>query len=267
LTVEFLNAANIEHAFSRGAAFASLSSHGEPGGCCWLGAASAGQLTNGGNLPVVFANSCFTNDIKTDDCLGERLVLNPAGGAIAYCGFTRYGLPGGGTIEQYFWTLLFQAVTTSKSLGEAMMARQQYLSLNDSAGGGKFMATGLNLSGDPALHPWMTPPQRLVLTIDLAAKKPYLRVLSAQGHAVDHALITITQEDNTLFSGITDIFGRLLLPNAKGILSPADRLHPQLMAHYDITASKHGYAPGQLHLNQLSTGIHVSHERLVSPLP
>ena len=85
---------------NKGALFVNFAGHGDPGmwlfywvipGLMWNGYGSpeVQGLTNGFKLPVVTTMSCSTARFDDQECIGERFVLQPDGGAIAYFGATR----------------------------------------------------------------------------------------------------------------------------------------------------------------------------------
>ena len=87
--------ASIQNAINAGCIMANFAGHGYPTGW-WLGEAGGfftighvNRLTNGPRLPVVLTMACLTSRFSDVDGIGERFVLNPNGGAIAYFGATR----------------------------------------------------------------------------------------------------------------------------------------------------------------------------------
>ena len=84
---------NIKQELNKGPHFVCLIGHGSANGVAELNINMANDLNNGNETFIAFADSCSTNAFDHDimDCLGEQLILNPHGGAIAYIGNTRFG--------------------------------------------------------------------------------------------------------------------------------------------------------------------------------
>ena len=96
-----LEATSLRDAINSGQHFVSLTGHGGWDGCCTIKVLSQPDFTNNHQYFIAFANSCYTAqpdvvDVPGARSLGERLVLTPGGGAVAYIGFTRMGFCGVG---------------------------------------------------------------------------------------------------------------------------------------------------------------------------
>ncbi|HWI63121.1 MAG TPA: C25 family cysteine peptidase [Symbiobacteriaceae bacterium] len=177
-----------------------------------VGGGEADGLTNGMNLPVAVADSCSTGNFQADDAFGEKMVLNPNGGAIAYLGNTRYSWIGmGDDVERLFWDHLFAGSHTA-SLGTGFAAR--FCTLYGSSGWPvlwKWIILAQNLLGDPSLHPWAGVPSRLSLRAP-ARSTPLstlnVAVTDALGHAVPGARVCVYQAGRIVRTVYTDAAGR-----------------------------------------------------------
>ncbi|HDJ26633.1 MAG TPA: hypothetical protein ENF34_04890, partial [Candidatus Bathyarchaeota archaeon] len=85
----------VQDAFEEGCVMANFAGHGFSTSW-WLGEAGGyftishvNGLSNRVKLPVVFTMSCLTSRFSDCDGIGERFVLKPGGGSIAYFGATR----------------------------------------------------------------------------------------------------------------------------------------------------------------------------------
>jgi hypothetical protein len=212
VTTGVLDTASLQDAWSDGAAFVSLSGHGWPGGCCTVSTTQADGVTNGMNLPVVVADSCSTNNFEENDAFSERLLLNPAGGAIAYLGNTRFSWIGmGDDVERLFWDALF-AGGTATSLGHGFASR--FLALSSDSGWAvlwKWIILAQNLLGDPAMRPWAGVPRRLSLRVPSRATPVSaiaVAVTDEADHPVPFARVCAYQRGRLMQVGYTDSTGR-----------------------------------------------------------
>ena len=116
--IEPLRVASIRSAIDNGCHFLSLSGHGDPAGCCGVICRDYGadkkfvdpDFQNENRYFIAYADSCYTArpdvgsyPLYMDEIyktLGERTVLYPKGGAVAYIGNVVVGFTGS---EQIFW--------------------------------------------------------------------------------------------------------------------------------------------------------------------
>ncbi|MDF2630667.1 MAG: hypothetical protein K0R39_4498 [Symbiobacteriaceae bacterium] len=208
-----LDTASLTAQMNQGAMFLSLTGHGWNGGCCTVGGAQADALSGGMNLPVVVADSCSTGNFQANDAFGEKMVLNPNGGAIAYLGNTRYSWIGmGDDVERLFWDRLFVGNHTA-SLGTGFGAR--FMTLYGGTGWTvlwKWIILAQNLLGDPSLRPWAGVPQRIALRVAAkATPSTTLRigVTDAVGHPVAGARVCVYQAGRLVRTGYSDAAGRV----------------------------------------------------------
>jgi len=98
-TTGTFSTAAIRNSLNRGAGIMAFSDHGSTSGVVYpssgggpgLSSSTASSLTNGHMLGLSIMDACLTHRIDSNDSLGERIVLNPNGGAIASMGATRIG--------------------------------------------------------------------------------------------------------------------------------------------------------------------------------
>lgn len=89
---------NIMNSLNKGAGFATFHDHGSPQS--WAGVFSstnAWNLVNGDKLPFLNFDACSTGRFDDQDCISERVVLNPNGGSITSIGASRIGWGAWGT--------------------------------------------------------------------------------------------------------------------------------------------------------------------------
>lgn len=100
-TLKKLTKENLENALNDGPHFVSLTGHGNSDGVAHLNRAMANSLTNGNKTFIAIADSCLTNQYDVDDAMGETLLKNSGGGAVAYVGNSRYSWIGIGDDFRY----------------------------------------------------------------------------------------------------------------------------------------------------------------------
>jgi hypothetical protein len=233
-----LDTGSLTEEWNKGAMYVSLTGHGWPGGCCTVGRTEAQNLTNGGNLPVVVADSCSTANFQDSDAFGEKLLLNPSGGAIAYLGNTRYSWIGmGDDVERLFWSALFYPGGTA-SLGTGFGARFATLA----SGTGwivlwKWIVLAQNLLGDPSMHPWAGPPARLALHAPFKAtplSTITVAVTDAAGAPMAGARVVAYQAGKVMRKAYTDATGKAAIS-----------LSGMVRGKATVTALKAGAVPAQ----------------------
>lgn len=222
-----------------GAAFCSLSGHGWWGGCCTVGTDDAKALTNGISLPVMFSDSCSTGSFDQNDSFGEEMLLNPAGGAIAYLGNTRWSWIGlGDDIERIFWHKLFGFGSSTRRLGVAFDARMQILTTPGWKMLWKWSCLALNLLGDPAMRPWAGVPMRMHVKAPLKTTRfstIVVGVADASGMPVPGALVCLYQRGTLFRTGISSAQGTVMLS--------VSGAHAGTLT---VTATKPGCVPSQV---------------------
>ena len=132
----------------------SLTSHGAPGYLCYLTIPDVQTL---GNPPGIwYGNACLTNmfDVTPGECVGEELLLNRHGGAVAYVGYSRWGHVGDNAVELAFWEAMLHPVT----VGEMFAACKRMCD-------NPWEQYAINLLGDPAMRVWNDRPTDLEIGV------------------------------------------------------------------------------------------------------
>jgi hypothetical protein len=145
----------VRAAINTGQHFVSLTGHGWWGGCCAVDVASNPDFSNNRQYFIAFADSCSTGRPDGVDSLGEKSVIDPDGGAVAYVGNTRYSWIGvGDNYEQFFWCML-------EADGRVGPAAGMRLATDGVRSLWTFYAQ--TLYGDPAMRVWDHVPPVLVI--------------------------------------------------------------------------------------------------------
>ncbi|PSL24154.1 C25 family cysteine peptidase [Chitinophaga ginsengisoli] len=153
--LEPYTATGVRAALNEGQHFVSLSGHGSQSGCCYLSTGTAASLTNGSATFIAYADSCLTSGFDTNDAMGEALINNPNGGAVAYVGSTRFSWIGAGDdIQRRF----FHEMTCTRHLGLLHNSRLWFPQNNPGNHVWKWSALALNLLGDPEMEIWKRSP-------------------------------------------------------------------------------------------------------------
>ena len=134
--------------------------HGSPGsintsskdkGEC-LTREDAGSLQNGNYLQVFFSGSCQTADFQKD-CIAERFLNNPDGGAVAYIGNSDNGYTNENNFLQYFIDA-WKNPQMPHNIGNLFRKVQ-------TSGGGGSSNRKMVLLGDPEMPVWSKTPETL----------------------------------------------------------------------------------------------------------
>ena len=149
--VQHMTTSRMEAALNAAPHVVSLSGHGAPGGCCGADKGMAGRLTNGAHSFIAYADSCLTNQFEGEDAFSEELVKNPAGGAVAYVGNTRFSWIGAGDDHQ---RAFFHRLTSTRHIGLANDIRVSVLDLGYWHAYARWCIFALNLLGDPEMRVW-----------------------------------------------------------------------------------------------------------------
>lgn len=155
-----LNRTTLKDALNAPPHIVSLSGHGNTNGTCFLDINLAGSLKNGYQTFIAYADSCLTNAFDTDDSMGETLILNKEGGALAYIGNTRSSWIGlGDDVQRAF----FHGLASERHLGALNDTRCDYLSKYPSNWQHRWALMSLNLTGDPETPIWTDNPGVLIV--------------------------------------------------------------------------------------------------------
>ncbi len=184
--------------------------------------ADVDALTNWPRLPVFLALNCTSAAIDFNS-IGERLVKNPRGGAIAYVGSSRYAFPG--TARNYqtaFFHAAFQ--DTLRTVGEAVLRTRSLLApLAVEEGAHRWTQFALTLIGDPLTPIFTRAPEPLVLAHAPAIAPGAEAVdvaVSAGGSPVPGAPVALLGADGSLATGESDGAGAVTLPVPPGARGP-----------------------------------------------
>ncbi len=168
-------------------------------------------LKNEGRYPVVFANSCDTDEFERDVCLGSLMVLQPKAGAVAYVGYSNLSF--GSDVDLALYRRLFagDCPELGRALAEAKRSVAQDL----------WVQQVLQLMGDPEM--WVrtgAPFTPKVAEGRLAVNVPArVAVSDASGKPVRHARVLV-EAPGAYLTGLTDEAGIAHLP-APGKAGPA----------------------------------------------
>ncbi len=133
----------------------------------YLDRADASALTNATGHPLVYSIGCWPASIDRD-CVAERLLENPVGGAVAFIGNSRYGWgspgnPGYGYSDRFmaeFYRRLFLGGDDRAGVALAT-AKACFAPLSQSENVYRWHQYELNLLGDPELPVWTDEPAEL----------------------------------------------------------------------------------------------------------
>jgi len=161
-------------------------------------------LSNGSKTFIFNTIGCIAGDFSKTDCIGEEMILNPHGGAVAFIGNSRYGWFEETDVKKYsgeyqieFFKKLFKEGDTS--IGETLaVAKMGLISECGTHTPYRWIMFCLNLLGDPAME-FRVAKEIFCIgqTIDQVIDKP--------GEIVDLVVTLKNLKDGT----ITGVNGRL----------------------------------------------------------
>ena len=144
------------------------------------------EIKNAERPFVMFSNGCYANQF-TKEGISEKLLLSPAGGAVAFLGSTNTCFSFSLALERAFWEIVFHRPGTS--IGEALsLVRADAPSGFGSMG---FLRLSFNLIGDPAMQVWPSRPVRAPFDV-VGTKDGTLRVVLS-GKARDGVRVACAQ--------------------------------------------------------------------------
>lgn len=135
----------------------------------YLDRADASALTNGTEQPLLYSIGCWPAAFDKD-CIAERFIENPNGGAVAFIGNSRYGWgspgnPGYGYSDLYmasFYEMVFQ--NDLKSAGEALAAaKASFVPFSMAENVYRWHQYEVNLLGDPEMPIWTDIPTQMMV--------------------------------------------------------------------------------------------------------
>lgn len=156
-----LSQASLRDALNGGPHIVSLSGHGSSDGCCKLDRWTAADLTNGFHSFIAYADSCLTSQFDAP-AMGEALVANSRGGAVAYMGNTRFSwISVGDDIQRAFFE---RWATLGKDAHLGLLADTRAGLVNNFWwADGRWTVLALNLLGCPEMPLWWRRPGLLKL--------------------------------------------------------------------------------------------------------
>ncbi len=187
-----------------------------------LSNADVDGLENRPRLPVFLALNCTSAAIDFNS-IGEHLVRNPAGGAIAYIGSSRYAFPG---TAQHYQTAFFHAAfqDTLRTVGEAVLRVRSLLAEQaEVEGAHRWTQFALTVIGDPLTPLFTRPPAPLVLrhAPAVAPGTPEVAItVTAGGAAAAFVPVALRGADGSLATAETDRSGEVSLPLPAGSQGP-----------------------------------------------
>jgi hypothetical protein len=189
-------------AISDGANVVALSSHGSPGSLCYLMDTDIDGLVN--TPGIFYGNVCSTNkfDQAYSDCLGEKSLLDPKGGAVVYMGNTRFGWTGDNPVELAFWTEMTKSGRLGQMLDAAHLAAWDWTKYS------------MNLLGDPAMLVWSDEPKQITVAHPaeiLNTEQQVAVTVTASGAPVAGAAVCLSILDRMSVTGQTDANGSVAL--------------------------------------------------------
>ncbi|MEN8150073.1 MAG: C25 family cysteine peptidase [Planctomycetota bacterium] len=129
------------------------------------------SLGNAERPTVFFSNGCYSNQF-TKEGISEKLLLSPAGGAVAFIGSTNTCFSSSLGLETRFWRNVFG--NDAPPIGEALSRMREKTGAMASLG---FLRLSMNLLGDPAMPIHLGKPARPEFSV--AAKAGAVRVTLA----------------------------------------------------------------------------------------
>jgi hypothetical protein len=175
-------------------------------------------ITNGDSAAIWISSNCASAAVDFD-CVAERLVRRPGGGALAYVGSTRDSWPGAAAkINQRLQEELFGPA--ERTLGEAVEnARSGLLPAARSETQERWGYFETVLLGVPSLSVWRCPPQTLAVTrpatVSLNAGG-FLVGVAAGGAPVESALVVAWKAGEDYRAVFTDASGQAAVPFRPG---------------------------------------------------
>lgn len=170
-------------------------------------------FTNGPRFSVLYSINCTSAAIDFN-CIGEKWLENPNGGAVANIGSTRFDFPGTGTdYQNEFYRLLFDVPVPS--LGEAFAgSKLPFVAESNRDSEHRWTQFAQILLGDPSLRVWRHEPATAVVTyppsLELGTSLVPIQV-TLGGVPVDSAVVCLHKEGDDYEVGLTDALGMVTL--------------------------------------------------------
>lgn len=90
-SLQHLDRDSLRAGLDNGPHLVSLSGHGWAEGCCQLDATLMDSLSNADKTFIMFADSCYTNELDYIETISKKALVTPNAGAVAYIGYSRVG--------------------------------------------------------------------------------------------------------------------------------------------------------------------------------
>lgn len=203
----------------------------------------ADALRNGDRQSLVFAIGCYPADFTYHKSVGEALVRNSKGGAVAFMGNTCIGW-GGPTSDpdwysvrqdRYFYRNLFD--DGFERLGANFMdLKNDEYDNNDPYNLHKYCFTQMTLLGDPELVVWTDEPGTLQVFHNQAVRAGESAVIAVSvtdgGSAIEGARVCLWKDGDVYEVAHTDTLGEVSF-----------NITPSSAGEIEVTVTKHNYLP------------------------
>ncbi|HKI82732.1 MAG TPA: C25 family cysteine peptidase, partial [Candidatus Krumholzibacteria bacterium] len=177
----------------------------------------ADALSNGSSTFVLIALNCDSAAFDFD-CLLERFLRNPNGGAVACIGSSRAAFDNTtNSYQQALYKALFAA--RRQRLGDAILeSRLGYAVDTFYNSVDRWTQLVYTLLGDPAMRMWTASPKAITVsapsTVQVGSGPLAVTVNETQGGGVDSVAVVLRKAGESLVAGWTDASGQLSLPFA-----------------------------------------------------
>jgi len=171
------------------------------------------SFQNGSRAGIFYTLGCLPGAFDYHSCWGEGLVNNPAGGAVAFIGNTRYGWYNPGTMDTY-------SAKYDKKFFEALWSQGHYrVGVTLAASKNNFYPTDnylkyifmeLNVLGDPAMPVWTDEPGSLACSFDstiTTGPQSYTVNVKQNGANYSGASVCLWKGDEVYMSATTNSSG------------------------------------------------------------
>ncbi len=210
--------------------------------------ADVDQLQNAPNYFFLYALNCSSGAFDFD-CLLEKYIQHPLGGAVGTAGSSRAAFPTtANAYQQDFFAEIF--VNRNTRLGDAQrLSRASYVANTNVEGSHRWTHFSYILFSDPTMQLWRenptTPLVAHLATIDEGTQT--LTVTVSAGAGVQGAIVAISHPDGRMSSSVTDAAGTCIL-DLQGMSDAATNLSlmvsgKNLMPYHGTVAVQPGVGP------------------------
>lgn len=179
-----------------------------------LANADAEGLTNGNKTFLLYTLNCTSAAIDFN-CIAEKFLTNPNGGAVSVIGTTEVEDPivAAGFNSEFFTNLFEDGITEmGRTLGVTKIA---FIPTSDADNGNRWTELSLVYLGDPSLSFWNDVPGTLSVAYDPVfhlGDGTFSVTVERDGSPVDSARVTLFKENDAYAVGFTDVLGSVVLP-------------------------------------------------------